>query len=91
MRDSYDFSDGVQGKYVTARFEDSYPEDEQPEVKYWECTKCHGEFVDPDDHPSAWSGRNIAQIQQKEYWLGPTEPICAFCAHKSGIPSIDEE
>lgn len=77
--------------FVTDRFKDRYPDDEKPEIKTWTCVKCRREFVDPDDHPIAWTAVGIAMIQQKEHWLGPTEPVCSACAAESGIPSIDEE
>lgn len=76
-------------EFVADLFEDSYPEDEKPELRTWFCTKCNKEFVDPEDYPWAFLPRDLER-EVRLYWLSITEPLCSSCAIAAGIPPIDE-
>lgn len=73
---------------LRAIFNDRYPEDEIPEYTTWYCTKCHKEFIDPEDFSIASIDKEIPR-ELRLYWLSVTEPLCEACADIIGIPPID--
>ena len=67
-----------------------YLPNEEIIVITWICTKCGKEFQDADE--GAWvCSRLDIPAEPKEYWLGPTEPVCQQCAINIGLPAIDKE
>lgn len=77
---------------VMDRFEDSWPEDEDPGCEEWICVKCEAHFIDPEKFPFGWKYVSPGvSLEAQLYWLDITEPICHGCATSLGLPPIDKE
>lgn len=64
----------------------------------WQCTSCHGHFIDADEHPKLLRvPKRLLLIKEENtgfftgvepqmYWLGHNELLCSGCAVPRGIP-----
>jgi hypothetical protein len=73
---------------LRAIFGDRYPEDETPDYETWSCSKCHKEFIDPEDFSFPHVAKDIPR-EPRLYWLSITEPLCENCAAIVGVPPLD--